>query len=88
MLPTYQAILRANRIDWVAEAPAQLPDDAGVRVLVTLLDPPPPSPADQGKRMAAALEKIAALPPNDALADPSAWQKEQREDRPLPGREG
>ena len=85
MLPTYQAILRANRLEWVADAPAHLAPDADVRVFVTLLDPPPA--ADQGKRMAAALAKLAALPANPDLSDPLAWQREARGERPLPGRE-
>ena len=88
MLLTYQAFLRANRIEWVADAPDHLAPDANVRVFVTLLDPPPATAAEQGKRMAAALDKLAALPSNHALADPLAWQREMREDRPLSGREG
>jgi hypothetical protein len=87
MLLTYQAILRANRIEWVAEGPEHLAPDANVRVFVTLLDPPRAPVAEQGKRMAAALEKLAALPPNQDLADPLAWQREARADRPLPDRE-
>jgi hypothetical protein len=88
MLPTYKAILRGNRIEWVADVPEHLAPDAGVQVIVTFLERPcPPAVSDQGKRMAAVLEKLAALPPNPALADPVAWQREMREERTLPGRE-
>lgn len=41
----------------------------------------------QRKRLAAALERAAALNPFSTIADPVAWQQEQRQDRPLPGRE-
>ena len=85
MPTTFHGILRADRIEWLGDAPEHLAPDAGVRVSVTLLDSP--VVADQGKRMAAALEKLAALPPNPGLADPLAWQRESRQDRPLPGRE-
>jgi len=50
-----------------------------------------PSPAISGaqrrERLAEALEKGAALNPYREIADPVAWQRGQREDRPLPGRE-
>jgi hypothetical protein len=37
--------------------------------------------------MAAALEQLAALGGLSAIADPLEWEREQREDRELPGRE-
>jgi hypothetical protein len=61
MFLTYQGILRANQIEWVADAPEHVPPRQPVRVLVTLLEQPAAAP-DQGKRMAAALEMIAAGP--------------------------
>jgi hypothetical protein len=87
MLLTYRAILRANRIEWTADAPEHLAQNGDVRVLITLLDPPPVSASERGKRMAAALEKLAALPANEGFADPLAWQREARQDRALPDRE-
>lgn len=44
------------------------------------------SDAQRRKRLAEALEKAAALNPYREITDPVAWQREQREDRPLPGR--
>ena len=40
----------------------------------------------QRKRLAEALEQLAALNPFSDIADPVSWQREQRQDRPLPGR--
>ena len=40
----------------------------------------------QRQRLAEALEQLAALNPFSDIADPVAWQREQRQDRPLPGR--
>jgi hypothetical protein len=36
----------------------------------------------------AALERLAARGGIRSIPDPVAWQREQRKDRPLPGREG
>lgn len=41
----------------------------------------------QGERMAAALEQLAALDTLSEISDPSAWQREQRQDRSLPDRD-
>ena len=38
-------------------------------------------------RRAAALEKIRKLNPYRDITDPVVWQREMREDRPLPGRD-
>jgi hypothetical protein len=40
----------------------------------------------QRERLADALEQAAALNPFGDISDPVAWQCEQRQDRPLPGR--
>src|SRR5262245_30790967 len=89
MLPTYPAILRSNQVEWVADGPGPIPPGQAVRVYVTLLDPPVvESTPGQGQRMAAALEKLAAGPASDQLSDPLGWERETRQDRPLPNREG
>jgi hypothetical protein len=90
MLATYQGILRNNRIEWSGEGPQQLPADQSVRVHVTLLEqvtPAAPS-SEQGQRMAAALEKVAASQAVEGIADPAAWERDTRQDRSLPGRDG
>ena len=84
MLQTYKAILKGNQIEWSDEAPDA---DGPIEVFVTLLPATHTQPdAGRGQRMADALAQIAAqatLPIDDA----SAWQREQRADRELPGRE-
>ena len=42
--------------------------------------------AQQRERFAEALEQAAALNPFGDIADPTEWQREQRQDRILPGR--
>ena len=41
----------------------------------------------RGQKMAAVLEELAQLPESDPIQDPVAWQREQRQDRALPGRD-
>jgi hypothetical protein len=89
MLATYRAILRADRLEWSEEVPASLASEQGVRVHVTLLEPLPEtmSAEARGQRMAAALERLAARRAFSEITDPVSWQREIRQDRPLPARE-
>ena len=41
----------------------------------------------RGQQMAAVLEELAQMPDPAPIQDPVAWQREQRRDRVLPGRE-
>lgn len=85
MLPTYQAVIDGDRIKWQDDAP---PSTGPVRVHVTLLEPVSPTDAaDRRRAMIAALEALAARNPFKDIDDPVAWQREIRQDRPLPGRE-
>ena len=45
------------------------------------------SAQQRGQSTAAVLEKLAQLPERTRIADPTAWQIQQRVDRPLPGRD-
>ena len=83
MSNTYQAVLRGNRLEWSGEVPDRLTEDRPVRVSVTILE----TSDDQGQRMAAALEKLAHLNAPSTIADPAAWEREQRAERHLPGRD-
>jgi len=83
MLNTYKAVLRGNRLEWSDEVPDRLAEDRPVKVSVTILE----DNAGQGQRMADALEKLAHLNAASAITDPAAWEREQREDRHLPGRD-
>jgi hypothetical protein len=87
MLETYPGILRDNRIEWSGESPL-VSADRGVRVHVTILDRVEalPSGVEQGQRMAAALEQLAAMQALADMPDPLAWEREVRQDRALPDR--
>lgn len=85
MLNTYRAVLKGNRLEWSDEPPERLPTDQGVAVHVTILGEAS-TPAAPGRRMARALEQLAATAATDR-ADPVAWEREVRRDRPLPGRD-
>jgi len=89
MLETYQGILHDNRIEWIADGPKQISPDRKVPVHVTLLEPSIASPAEsiRGPRMAAALEPLAASQALKDIVDPVAWERETRQDCPLPGRD-
>ena len=89
MLETYKAILRGDRIEWSGDAPEQLDTQQAVEVYVTILQSPAPSStaASNGKAMAEVLEKLAAINSVSEISDPSTWQREQRQDRVLPGRD-
>jgi hypothetical protein len=89
MLNTYKAILKGNRLEWNEDAPDHLAPEDAVAVYVTILDEPvvPAAVTQQGQRMAAALEQLAAINALADLTDPVAWEREMRQERPLPDRE-
>ena len=84
MRETYRAILRGDRLEWTDPGPVDL--NAEQTVEVTILDEPDQT-ENRGKRMAEALEKLAASDAFSEISDPSEWQREIRKDRPLPGRD-
>lgn len=88
MLHTYKAILRGNYLEWSGGTPEQVEGEKAVEVHVTILEETATSMvAAQGKRMAEALEKLAAVNALSEISDPSAWQREQRQERSLPDRD-
>jgi len=89
MLQTYKAILRGNHLEWKGDAPEYPEMEQPVEVHVTILREAASSSSSmpQGKRMAAALENLASLNALSEISDPSAWQREQRQDRALPDRD-
>jgi hypothetical protein len=84
MLPTYPAVLTGDRLQWTGDPPAGL-TTVPVPVHVTLLAPAP-TVADRVKRMVAVLDEIASRGGLAGIADPLAWEREQRADRALPSR--
>jgi hypothetical protein len=89
MLNTYQAVLRDNRLEWTEKVPEHIKMGRAIPVHVTILDqaPIPLSVADRGRRMAEILERLAAINAFASITDPLAWEREIREDRPLPDRD-
>ena len=92
MLPTYKAVLRDDRVEWIDLPPGR---KGPLPVHVTILEESHEHPSvKRGRDMADALEALeslealAALGGVSSIADPSAWQREVREERPLPGRNG
>jgi len=80
MSRSYRAILSGDRLKWSSEAPDQ---SSPLTVEVTVVGS---SNGSRGRDMAAALAEIAARGGVPGVPDPSAWQREIRQDRPLPGR--
>lgn len=88
MASTYKAILHGNRLRWRGEAPT-VPADRSLDVLVTIDDVRPAGSEGEGRglRMAAALIELAAAG-GTGIEDPVAWERQMREERSLPDREG
>ena len=83
-METYRAILKGNQLEWTDPAPVDLNPEQPVEV--TILEERDQT-ANRRKRMAEALEKLAASDAFSEISDPVEWQREIRKDRPLPGRE-
>jgi hypothetical protein len=84
MLQTYEGILRGDHLRWAEEEP---PDaDSPLRVHVTILEEEA-TRDERGQQMAEALSKLAESGAFGAIDDPSEWQRQSRQDRPLPGRD-
>jgi hypothetical protein len=85
---TYRALLHGDRLEWLEDAP-ESQTDAPLRVHVTVLEQEPPAGVHaRGHAMAAILEQLAERRTFSAITDPVRWQRELRQDRILPGREG
>lgn len=84
MLQTYEGVLKGDRLRWAGEeAPST---DRPLRVRVTILEEEV-SQEERGRQMAEALSKLAESGAFSEIDDPSEWQREIRQDRPLPGRD-
>lgn len=84
---TYRAVLRGDHVDWIDTPPNRRGDTP---VQITLIEPDAePEEARRARRKAAveALSRLAAAGGIASIPDPAAWQREIRQDRPLPGRE-
>jgi len=87
MLQTFEAIYENGQFRWL-DAPPNLLE---ARLLVTVLPTSAAKPADAAvaldSALTDALHAAVRLNPFRDVADPAAWQREMRQDRPLPGRE-
>jgi hypothetical protein len=88
MMRTYRALLHGDRLEWLEDAPeSQM--DTPLRVHVTVVEQEPSAEAHaRGHAMAAIAEKLAEHRTFSAITDPVRWQRELRQDRVLPGRDG
>lgn len=87
MLEKYGATIHGNTIVWNGEVPDDLREKDVADVYVTFVDHPVDRKAPNGKRAAAALQKIADTGGVKSIPNPDKWLREIRKDRPLPGRE-
>jgi len=82
----YEAILKGNLLEWAREVPKQ--SDRPIRVYVTLQEDRSSLSAEfRRQKTVEKLEKIAASNIFADISDPVEWQRELRQDRPLPGRD-
>jgi len=87
MLQTFRATLRGDLLEWGEEVQPLSKDDRPVQVLVTILEEKPIQAKNgRGQRMAAVLEKLAQTQAFAGI-DPVTWQRDERQDRELPGRD-
>lgn len=86
----YRATIHGDTIEWDGNSPSALAKGQKLEVEVTVVSKPKTLEKPNGKKMAAALKALAALPSGKGLRsikDPVAWQRSIRKDRrPLPGR--
>ena len=82
----FEAILKGNLLEWANEVPRQ--GDRPVRVYVTLQEERSTLSAQlRRQRIVEILEKIATNNAFAEISDPVEWQRDLRQDRPLPGRD-
>jgi hypothetical protein len=86
MQAIYKAIVRGDRIEWEDDVPEQIRAQQALTVLVTVVDQPSAADDTRGPRLAEVLERLAASGGVASITDPLQWQREQRQDRDLPGR--
>jgi len=85
-MATYRATLRGDRLEWNDAPPPELGAPVSVEVIIHT-EAPPTLAALRSRRMAAALERLAARGGLKELSDPLAWERAARTDRALPERE-
>jgi hypothetical protein len=87
MSQSYRAVLNGNQIEWIDPPPQP---NGPTPVEITLLKPEPETYESRRARRRIAVEALAELAAAGGISsipDPAAWEREIRQDRPLPGRE-
>ena len=85
MKQVFKAILHGDRVEWLDDAPES---DGPIQVYVSVMEVKRDDDLEPGQK--SIVELFQALADSGAFADiedPVAWQREQRKDRPLPGRD-
>jgi hypothetical protein len=82
----YRAVLHGDRLQWSEEVPEHVRKGRPVVAYVTVPDEASAAEDDRGRRMAEAMERLSIASARAGPRDPAAWQRETREERPLPGR--
>ena len=78
--------MKGNLLEWANEVPTQ--GDRPVRVYVTLQEERSTLSAEFSRqKIVEILEKISANNVFAEISDPVEWQRDLRQDRPLPGRD-
>ena len=87
MSPIYTAEVVGNKITWLGQSPPESENGIPFRVSVLLAQPPDLAQAERGRLVGEALRNLAAMDAFADIDDAVEWQREQRRDRPLPGRD-
>lgn len=85
MKQVFKAILNGDRVEWLDGAPES---DGPIQVYISVTEVKRDDDTEPGQK--SIVELFQALADSGAFADiedPVAWQREQRKDRPLPGRD-
>ena len=86
MLETYHATLKNGLLEWGPGGAPPVPEGESVPVEV-VVKKPKRSPAESRERLLQIFENLKHMDTFSEITDPVAWQREIREDRPLPDRE-
>jgi hypothetical protein len=81
VLPLVQALPHSAKFQLMQVLLAQLAQEEGLS-----LQMPSRLTMNRGQQMATILQRMADRHALSAIADPAEWQKNIRQDRPLPGR--
>jgi hypothetical protein len=84
MAQIYKAILHGDRVEWIDPPPKR---KEPIQINITLEENARPRHNNCGDEMARVLEALARGGGLSAIPNPSDWQREVRQDRPMPERE-